>query len=198
MADQLATPEDLASFLQLGPYADLTPARQANLTMLIELATSKIQRAAAGQRIIAATTTGALIDLPLFYEDRYVPLPQRPVRSVSAVAIDGTPVTDYLLRSGMLWRGTGWWSARFTPAQLTVTYAHGLLPGAQDLQLARSYTLELARGGWGNPSGVTSKAIDDYRVTYSEADARMTIPPGVAAQLASAYGTGAYVTVSRD
>ena len=29
----------------------------------------------------------------------------------------------------------------------------------------------------GNPLGQTSKAIDDYRVTYAEADARMVLPP---------------------
>lgn len=197
-ADMLCTAEDLAVFLQLGPYATLTPAKQASLTMLAQLATAKIQRAAGGQRIIAAVTTGAVIDLPEAYDDAYVMLPQLPVRSVMSVSLNGTAITDYYLRSQMLWRGYGWeGSYRGVPPQLTVTYAHGHLPGSPALAPARTWALELARGGYGNPKGVTSEAVDDYRVTYAEADARMQIPSGVAAAIAAAYGTGAYVTLSR-
>lgn len=201
MADQLATPQDLASFLQLGAYASLSADKQATLTMLVELATSKVQRAAGGQRIVAATTTGAVIDLAVGYTDNYVPLPQLPVRAVTAVAINGTAVTDFYLRHQSLWRWAGWlgytYTAGYVPPQITVTYDHGHLMGSQALQLGRNYVLELARGGWGNPLGQTSKAIDDYRVTYAEADARMVLPPAAEEAIADAYGTSAYVTVSR-
>ena len=44
MADQLVTPSELASFLQL-TYADLTPAQQTAMTMLVQLSTGKIQAA---------------------------------------------------------------------------------------------------------------------------------------------------------
>lgn len=200
MADQLATPEDLASFLQLGPYDLLPLAKQETLTMLIELATAKVQRAAGGQRILLVTTVGAVIDLPLGHDDAYVQLPQLPVRSVASVAINGTVVTDFYLRSQSLWRISGW-SGSYTyvaaPPQLTVTYTHGHAPDSLYLQSARGYTLELARGGWGNPGGVTSEAIDDYRVTYAEAEARMTIPAGIVESLRTQYGANAYVTVSR-
>jgi hypothetical protein len=196
MADQLATPQDLASFLQLGTYASLTAAKQATLTMLVELATAKVQRAAGGQRIVAATST-AVIDLTAGYCDHYVRLPQLPVRSVATVLLNGTALTDYYLRSQSLWRLIGWSGYSLTPPQITVTYDHGHLAGAQALQLGRNYVLELARGGWGNPLGQTSKAIDDYRVTYAEADARMVLPPAAEEAIAAAYGTSAYVSVSR-
>lgn len=198
--DMLVAPEELATFLQLGPYASLTPAKQASLTMLVQMATAKIQRAAGGQRIVAATTVGAVIDLPAGYDDQYVALPQSPVRQITSVAVNGSAVTDYYFRSQMLWRHVGWgWETgyRGTPPQLTVTYTHGHLPGSPALQPARTWALELSRGGWGNPKGVTSEAIDDYRVTYSEADARMAIPAGVQQAIADAYGNSAYVTLSR-
>jgi hypothetical protein len=198
MADQLATPQDLASFLQLGAYDALSTAKQETLTMLVELATAKVQRAAGGQRIVAATTYGAIIDLPYGYSDAYVPLPQQPVRSVIAVRMDGTALTDTYLRSGMLWRYAAWRSYSWTaPPQLSVDFEHGLLDGSQSLQYARSTVLELSRGGWGNPTGATSKAIDDYRVTYAEADARMVLPQPTADAIAAQYGTNAYVTMSR-
>jgi hypothetical protein len=197
MADQLATPQDLASFLQLGAYASLTAEKQATLTMLAELATAKVQRAAGGQRIVAATTTGATIDLPAGYDDCYVPLPQRPVRAVTSVLLNGVAVTDFYLRSQSLWRSVGWSGWSFIPPQVVPAYDHGHLAGPQALQLARDYVLELARGGWGNPLGQTSKAIDDYRVTYAEADARMVLPPAAEEAIAAAYGTSAYVSVSR-
>lgn len=203
MADQLATPQDLASFLQLGAYASLSADKQATLTMLVELATAKVQRAAGGQRIVEATSTRAVIDLAAGYTDNYVPLPQRPVRSVASVLIDGTAVTDFYVRQQSLWRWAGWtgytynYGYGYVPPQITVTYTHGHAVGSQALQLARNYVLQLARGGWGNPLGQTSKAIDDYRVTYAEADARMVLPPAAEEAIAAAYGTSAYVSVSR-
>jgi hypothetical protein len=165
--------------------------------MLVELATAKVQRAAGGQRIVAATTTGAVIDLQPGYDDCYVLLPQLPVRGVASVLLNAVAVTDYYLRSQSLWRSTGWSGWSYIPPQLTVTFDHGHLAGSQALQLGRNYALELARGGWGNPLGQTSKAIDDYRVTYAEADARMVLPPAAEEAIAAAYGTSAYVSVSR-
>jgi hypothetical protein len=165
--------------------------------MLVELATSKVQRAAGGQRIVAATTTGAVIDLQPGYDDCYVLLPQLPVRAVASVTLNGTAVTNFHLRSQSLWRFEGWTGWTYVPPQIITTYDHGHLTGSQALQLGRNYALELARGGWGNPLGQTSKAIDDYRVTYAEADARMVLPPAAEEAIAAAYGTSAYVSVSR-
>lgn len=188
MADQLATPADLASLLQ----QDLD-ASTAN--MLLELATAKVQRAAGGQRIVDTTDT-AIIDVEPWHTDRYLALPQLPVRSVSAVLIDGVASTDWLLRNQKLWRACGW-GLSCQPTQVTVTYAHGYPTGSQWLQLARDATLSLAKLGYGNPSGATSEAIDDYRVTYAEADARMQMTEQMRQAIADAYGTSTYVTSSR-
>src|SRR5262245_31922605 len=99
MADQLATAQDLASFLQL-TYSSLSAGAQATLTMLVELATSKVQRMAGGQRIVDVTDT-AVIDVtdPCEY---YLRLPQLPVRSVTSVSLDGVTLvvgTDVFVRS---------------------------------------------------------------------------------------------------
>lgn len=188
MADQLATPEDLASLLQ----QDLD-ASTANL--LLELATAKVQRAAGGQRIVEVTDT-ALVDVTDDC-DLYLALPQLPVRAVSLVKLDGTTITDWSLRSQMLWRAVGWMQSWSPPSQAAVTYTHGYPAGSQYLQLARECTLSLAKMGYGNPSGATSESIDDYRVSYAEADARMQMTEFMRDAIAAAYGTGAHVTLSR-
>lgn len=188
-ADQLATPEDLASLLQ----QDLD-ASTANL--LLELATAKVQRAAGGQRILDVSDT-AVIDVTDWC-DPFLALPQRPIRAVTAVLLDGVAITDWALRSQMLWRAVGWMQSFDPPSQVTVTYDHGYLADSQGLQLARDSTLALARLGYGNPSGAESEAIDDYKVTFADADARMQMTEFMRADLADAYGTSAYVTMSRS
>lgn len=188
MADQLATPEDLASLLQ----SDLD-ASTANL--LLELATAKVQRAAGGQRIVDVTDT-AVIDVDPWDNDEYLELPQLPVRSVATVLLNEVAITDWTLSQQKLWRLAGWnlWSR---PSQIKVTYTHGYTAGSQWLQLARNTTLTLAKMGYPNPSGAVSEQIDDYRVTYAEADARMQMTDAMADAIAAAYGAGAYVTSSR-
>lgn len=195
MADQLATPQDLASLLQL-TYASLTAAQQATMTMLVELATAKVQRAAGGQRIVQVTDT-AVIDVDPWECDLYLPLPQLPVQSVASVAIDGTTVTDWRLSKQMLWRSAGWRASLSEPTEVTVTCTHGYPTGSQWLQLARDHTLALARMPYDNPGGAKSERIDDYQVSYAEADARMQMTEYMRAAIADAYGTTAYSTGSR-
>lgn len=195
MADQLATPQDLASLMQVD-YATLTAAEQATMTMLVELATAKVQRAAGGQRIVDLTDT-AVIDVNPGDWDRYLSLPQLPVRSVASVLIDGTAVTDWRLSQQMLWRSAGWSQPWGEPTQVTVTYTHGHPDGSQWLQVARDHTLALARMPYGNPEGVKSERIDDYQVSYGEAEARMQMTEFMRQAIADAYGTSAYSTGSR-
>lgn len=190
----LATPEDLASLLQLD-YAALPDETKATLLMLVELATAKVQRAAGGQRIVDATDT-AVIDVEPGYCDLYLPLPQLPVRSVDAVTVEGQPATDWRLANQMLWRPGGW-SHISRPTQVKVTYSHGYLDGSQWLELAKDACLSLAALGWNVPAGATSEAIDDYRVTYEDADARMVVSDRLRQAIADAYGVTAYVTESR-
>ena len=194
-ADLLATPQDLAALLQLD-YDSLTGSQRDTLTMLVELATAKVQRAAGGQRIVEVTNSDVLIDVtdPC---DLYLALPQLPVQSVDEVQLDGVVITDWFLRSQMLWRAGGWMRSYNPPSQVTATWTSGYPAGSQWLQLGKDMTLSLARLGWGSPTGATSEAIDDYRVTYAEADARMQVTDFMAAAIAGAYGASAYVTLSR-
>lgn len=189
MADQLVTPEELASFLQ----QDLD-ASTANL--LIDLATAKVQ-AAAGQRLIEATST-AVIDVDICEFSPWLALPQLPVQSVASVEIDSVACTDYLVRNQQLWRLNGWNANASAPAQVTVEFTHGYPDGAQGLQLARDMTLALAAAGYGNPSLVSAEQIDDYRVSYADAEARMQVTPGMRDMLRTAYGVTAYVTGARQ
>ncbi len=189
MADQLVTPEELASYLQM----DLDTS---SAVLVIELATGKVQ-AAAGQRIMAATSD-FVIDVEMWQDDEYLPLPQMPVRSVGSVLIDGVAYTDWRLRKQQLWRLAGWNVNANAPTQVTAnTVAHGYLAGAQGLQLARDFGLALAAAGYGNPTAAESEAIDDYRVTYAEADARMQVSASMRDQLQATYGVGAFVMESR-
>lgn len=196
MADQLCTPEDLASLLQLD-YASLTAGQQATMLMLVEMATARVQRAAGGQRIVDLTST-AVVDVPVCTDEPlWLDLPQYPIRSVATVVLDGVSITDFYLRQQRLFRGGGWLNSIDPPSQAVVTYDHGYVAGSQWLQLGKDMTLSLAQLGWGNPSGVTSEAIDDYRVTFAEADARMTMTESMRQAIADAYGASAYVTTSR-
>jgi len=185
-ADQLVTPSELASFMQ----QDLDTA---SATLVIELATGKIQ-GACGQRLVAATST-FVIDVDICEFSPWLTLPQLPVRSVASVLIDGVAATDWYLRSQRLWRLGGWNTNSSAPTQVTVQgVAHGYLTGSQSLQAARDACLALAAAGYGNPQAVSSEQIDDYRVSYADANARMQVTDAARDLLRETYGIPAYVT----
>jgi hypothetical protein len=194
MADQLVTPQELATFLQL-TYASLTSGQQATLAMLAELATAKVQDAA-GQLLVEGTAT-VTIDVGMCDNDQYQPLPQSPVRSVASVLIDGVADTAWRLSSQQLWRLAGWNTNPSAPTQLTVTFTYGFAAGAQALEPARGYVFALAAGVWGNPAAVQSEQLDDYRISYADADALMVVPDAMRESLRNAYGTTAHVLNSR-
>lgn len=181
MADQLATAEDLANLLQ-----QTVPAGTA--TLLIETATALVQ-AMAGQRLVRVDDDQVQLDAPF---DQYLDLPERPVVSVSAVAIDTSPVADWIQIRNRLWRRWGWHLPRWTwptpPAQVHVTYTHGFAPGDQRLQLARSAVLSLASAVAANPSGATMVRIDDYSAMYDAMRARADASPFLADALRRQYG----------
>lgn len=185
MADMFATPEDLAALLQRSDLDTFTA------TMLIELATAQVQRVCGGQRIVEVTDTAAIDVTGL---SPWLELPQRPIRTVSSVVLDGTPITDWQLTNQKLWRRVGWMTTWVQPSQALVTYTHGYEVGSQYLQLARQSVLSLASVGYGNPGQVTGESIDDYKVTYAEASSRMEVTPYMADALRMAYGVTAYVT----
>lgn len=185
MADQLATPADLASALQ----QDLDAS---TATLLIECATAVVQ-AITGQRIVQVTET-VVLDLDGFDGAVYLPLPERPVTAVASASIGATAVTDFSaqLRKASLWRASGWRSTLVSyadqPSTVTVTYTHGYPAGHQRLQLARSAVLSLAMGAYTNPSGATREQIDDYSVMFEAMSARMEASKFLTEALKRQYG----------
>lgn len=187
MADQLATPQDLAALLERDDL-DLYKA-----TMLVECATAVVQ-ATVEQRIVEVEDDEVEIDLDGYDTGLWLDLPERPVTAVTAVAIGATAVTDYTpqLRRGRLWRAGGWRSTLLAypgsqPSAVTVTYTHGYPTGHQRLQLARGAVLGLARAPFDNVTGVTREQIDDYAVVYEAMSARMEASPNLATALRRQY-----------
>lgn len=186
MADQLATPTDLAARLQ-------EDVDRATAETLIEGATAVVQ-AAVGQRLVQVVDDTVVLDLGDYDSGSRLALPERPVTAVSAVLIGATPVTDFVaeLSRGRLYRSAGWRSASTPyaggPSTVTVTYTHGFPVGDQRLQLARVAVLSLAAAAYSNPSGVSREQIDDYAVAYEGAAAQMQAPPALVAMLRKRYG----------
>jgi hypothetical protein len=183
VADQLASPADLASLVQ----ADVDTA---SATLAVEVATALVQ-SVVGQRLVQV-----LNDTEIVYggTDRTLRLSQRPVTAVTSVTYggvllsEGTASGTWRLSPAGLWRDLGWTEYACDPSPVTVVYSHGYAPGAQELQLARGFTLALARGLFVNPSGVVREQIDDYQVAYAEAAAAVEASPGMAAALRRQYG----------
>jgi hypothetical protein len=192
MADQLATPEDLAALLQL----DLD---RATAELLIECATAVVQRAADGQRILEVVDDEVTLDVSGQIDSSWLVLPQWPATAVSAVEIDGSVITGYTLQAGRnrIYRSVGWGSESFdydpaAPSTVTVTYTHGYPAGHHKLQLARSAVLSLAAQGYSNPTGATREQIDDYTVQYAEMGARMDASPYLVRALRQQYSLAAF------
>lgn len=201
MADQLATPEDLASLLE----RDDIDAYKAGV--LVEIATSIVQDAAAGQRIVQVV--GDVMPL-IGTTDSWLDLPQIPVTAVISVELDGNVLaagTDYKVFGNRIWRRSGWqsnwgqwdhpyparqrlydWWPPNEPSAVIVTNTHGFPAGDQRLQSGRGAVLSLCTGAYGNPTGASAESIDDYRVTYDKLAAQMETSPHLAASLRRKYG----------
>lgn len=186
MADQLCTPEDLASALQQ-PLGDLNAA---TLTLWAECATAVVQ-SAAGQRIVEVVDD----ELELIgTTDSWLALPQIPVTAVLSVELDGVALSEgrgaeqYRLRGNRLWRTCGWQQYCGEPSDVVVVCTHGYAAGRQELQLARAATIGLAKLPYVNPSGVSSESIDDYNVSYDRMSAQMEATPYLKAALRKQYG----------
>lgn len=187
MADQLATPEDLAALLQ----QDLD---RSTTELLIECATAVVQSASGGQRILQVVDDVVHLDLDSYDAGQWLLLPQRPVMAVSSVLIGSLSISDWTpqYRRSRLYRPYGWRSTLILypnqPNTVSVTYTHGYPEGDQKLQLARSATLSLAAQGYSNPDGAVREQIDDYAVQYADMNARMEANPNLIAALRKQYG----------
>lgn len=205
MADQLATPSDLAAALQQN-------VDTATATLWTECATAVVQAAAGGQRIVqvvadTATITGST--------SSWLDLPQIPVTAVISVTLDGGVLTvgaagsgcsTYRVHGNRLWRADGWqtynavnpvwnvnprwstWPAAGEPSQVVVVNTHGYPPGAQELQLGRSAVLGMSKAVYTNIGGVSSEKIDDYSVVYAEMQAYMDANDNLRNALYRQYG----------
>lgn len=184
MADMFATPTDLAALLQ-------KDVDTASATLALEVATSVVQAAAGGQRILLATDTEELVYGGV---GSLLRLTQQPVVSVTSVTYDGSALTEgtasgtWRLTRGGIWRDLGWAEVYGEPSQVTVVYTHGYADGHQALQLARGAALSIARSLFENPTGVVREQIDDYAVAYADAAARMEAAPALKALIRKQYG----------
>lgn len=200
MADQLATPSDLAAFVKQD--VDTSTA-----TVLIECATAVVQDCCGGQRIVQVVGDTMSI---LGTSDSWLDLPQRPVTAVTSVTLDGITLalgTDYKVFGSRLWRAVGWqvnigWPYSGTwprgasvngygmqePSAVVVVNTHGYAPGAQQLQLGRSAVLSLAGAAYNATPGATSESIDDYSVTFQAMAANLEAAPFLKAALRKKYG----------
>jgi hypothetical protein len=187
MADQLCSPEDLASLLE----RDDLDAYKA--TMLVECGTAVVQ-ACVNQRIVEVEDDELVLDLDECDSGPWLDLPERPVTAVTTVTIGATAVTDYTpqLSKSRLWRADGWRSTLVyyydQPGTVTVVYTHGYPSGHQKLQLGRGAVLGLISGVYGNPTGAIREAIDDYSVAYDKLSAQLEASPFLAAALRKQYG----------
>lgn len=187
MADQLATPADLASALQQN-----LDASTANLWL--DVCTAVVQAAADNQRIVevvGATLTVMGLTSP------WLALPQIPVTAVASVTLDGTAltavapggaITGYRRVGNKLWRTAGWQTYVGEPSEVTVVCTHGFPAASQDLQLGRGAVISIAKLAYANVSGVKSEKIDDYAVVYEAAAAAMEASPHLSKALAKKYG----------
>lgn len=185
MADQLATPEDLASLLERDDID------RYKATMLIESATSIVQ-AIVGQRLVEVVDDELTIEQDQLDRSRYIYLPEHPVSEVSAVTISGVTIADWTLSRGRLWRPYGWDLPRYgawasMPYNIGVVYSHGCPLGDQRLQLARASVLGLLRGVYGNPTGAAQVSIDDFSASYAAMSSQMDASPFLVQALKRRY-----------
>ena len=187
MADQLASPSDLASLLQ-------KDVDTASATLAIEVCTAVVQAAADGQRIVQVVNDA---DTVIGTTEQYLRLPQMPVTAVSSVTLDGVALvagapgsgpTTYRLVGNRLYRGCGWQTYCGEPSTVAFVYTHGIAAGSQDLQYGRGVVLSLARSLFENPAGVISEKIDDYAVAYAAASAVLDAAPSVKSLIRKQYG----------
>lgn len=162
----LATPADLATYLQRDPFAgaELTSAQLA-----LDIASAVVVDRT-GQTFAAVADDTITLDT---YPGEDVRLPQRPVTAVSAVTTRDrgatatttrTLNTDFEHRGDRLrWVGLGasW------PYEVTVTYSHGYATIPDDVKGA---TLAVAAEIFDNPEGLSRSALDDDTTQHEWAE----------------------------
>ncbi|QUI32440.1 hypothetical protein H9W91_17405 [Streptomyces alfalfae] len=174
---------------------------EALLASYLDTASAAV-REAAGAPISQTTST---VDVE-GEDGSWLSLPGPPVTAVATVAIEGQPVTDWRLRSGRLWRAGGW-TRGDGPAEVTVTYTHGLPTVPADIvdlvcRIAATTLVawRSAEGGEGLAArDVRSERIGDYSVQYGDGGriTEMELPEYLREQLAARFGGGITLLRSR-
>ncbi|WP_330478682.1 hypothetical protein OG301_26755 [Streptomyces platensis] len=165
----------------------IDPAEVDIVNVYLDVA-STLVRDAAGSPISQTTSTVVLEGEPL----ARLRLPGPPVRSVSAVLVDGQVVTDWKLASGALVRASGWRPGP-DPAEVEVTYVHGFAVVPADIVdlVCRLAGQELSsfRSGEMASRAVQSERIGDYQVTYGDSETgTMSLTQFQRVRLAARFG----------
>lgn len=149
-----ATASDLASYLQ----QDLDTS---TATLVLTVASGIFAREA--DTVFAATTVTytSVVDGCTVFE-----LPYRPVTAVSAVRINSSTITGWVLRAGTLYRTAGFgYRYAWPPDQIDVDLTYGYTTVPDDVKGA---VLETAAQAYATPVGsIVSETIDDYAVRYA-------------------------------
>jgi hypothetical protein len=180
-------------------HIDVTDAALANEMLAVA---SAAVRGAAGSPISETTST---ITYSGWLTSRYLGLVGQPVTAVSAVTINGAPVSDWRLADGRLWRPCGW-GVDNGPAEVIVTQTHGLPVVPRDLvDLVCAFAgagIAAAAEGFASSVGKVAERIGDYSVTYAEGAAAvaavMQVPEGTRRWLASMFGGSAAMVSTRS
>lgn len=153
---------------------------------------STLVREAAGSPILSATAT---VSWWVTEWSEFETVPVRPLRSVSAVTLDGEAVTDHKVVHNDLWRRDGWYVDE--PVEIEATLVAGLPTVPESIkQLVCDLAIlgmNTATAGALDPR-VVAERIDDYSVTFSEAagavSSAMTIPSATRSSLRARFGGG--------
>lgn len=199
--------------MTLAPLATLFDLAKAGVTLQTgeqDLATRYLEVASAAIRQAARvpiTQVTSTVEIEGTI-DQWLRPPGVPVISVGTVAIDDVVKTDYVLRSGQLWRAWGW-SDWFTPSLVTLTDLVAGLPDTPidivDLACRMVVSALVAQRSSPDGSGlattgtVRQETLGDYSVTYASSGmiTEMQLPSSLAEQLAARFGGGVSVVGSR-
>lgn len=151
-------------------------------------------REAAGCPIIEATSTVTLVaDGP-----RWLTLPAGPVSSVASVVIAATEVTGWTKVGDAVRLADGSWPAGTCfPAEVTVTYTHGLptVPAdIVDLVCQMTAIIGAQNGDPGSGGKTASVRLGDFAETYAipagtESPSPVALPDSVRKALRARFGT---------
>jgi hypothetical protein len=193
--------QELATVADLGDRGIAVPAGVDADTFLGSAASAV--RDAAGVPITRETVT---VTIP-GTDGLNLALPCQPVVSVADVLLDDTPVSDWKLVCGRLWRRAGWEAVCGEPSNVTLTITGGVLDVPKDIVdlvcALAGYGMNLAAGGDYSAGGdLVSVSIDDYTEqhgNYGAADrlaGPMELPEATRLRLQNRFGGGVVVVRS--